>query len=428
MRDRLRESLRNIKRDALAGTITGMMAVPLTVGICMMSKYPVKTGIYTVIFAGFISFMTYLFRPGNYTGMPGVAAGLAPALALGVDTFGIHNMPFVILLTSLFQAIVWRYQLERYILRLVPPYLVEGLLAGVGLKIAMKFFPFLYDVEHKTAVWLNFEREVVLVLSVVSFIGFVLLYRIYHRKIPALPYVVILMTSVALSFFFTLPMINVENVPFHLALPLPDFSGLTHQGALWMFTKMFVFALMLGTIDIIEQVMSHVAIVRMDPQKREANTNNGLLAIWLANIGATSFGGMTNLDGLAKSSTNTIAGAQTKLSNVFTSLTLFGVVLFPVVLEHMPEYALGIIMVYSGWKMISNLRHVKESGRYAMVLSGLCGVLVYQLGIFEGLLITLFIHSCSQFILQKQTGKSSREILRIFAERLRDQKTTSSLS
>ena len=70
------------------------MAVPLTVGICLMSEYPIMTGLYTVIFAGVISFVTYLFRPGNYTGTPGVAAGLAPALALGVHTFGIEKYAF----------------------------------------------------------------------------------------------------------------------------------------------------------------------------------------------------------------------------------------------------------------------------------------------------------------------------------------------
>src|SRR4051812_8546024 len=31
-----------LKRDALAGTITGLMAIPLTVGICLMSEYPVQ--------------------------------------------------------------------------------------------------------------------------------------------------------------------------------------------------------------------------------------------------------------------------------------------------------------------------------------------------------------------------------------------------
>ncbi|MDP3091259.1 MAG: hypothetical protein Q8N04_11305 [Nitrospira sp.] len=35
-------------RDVAAGLIAGSMAIPLTVGIAMMSKYPIKVGLATV--------------------------------------------------------------------------------------------------------------------------------------------------------------------------------------------------------------------------------------------------------------------------------------------------------------------------------------------------------------------------------------------
>jgi MFS superfamily sulfate permease-like transporter len=78
----------NIRKDALAGTITGMVAVPLSIGICLMSEYPIQTGLITVIFACIIGFITFLCRQGNFVGVPGIAAGLAPVLALGVHKFG----------------------------------------------------------------------------------------------------------------------------------------------------------------------------------------------------------------------------------------------------------------------------------------------------------------------------------------------------
>jgi MFS superfamily sulfate permease-like transporter/ketosteroid isomerase-like protein len=411
-----------VKRDALAGTVTGIMAVPLTVGICLMSDYPIMTGLYTVIFAGLISFITYLFKPGNYTGMPGVAAGLAPVLALGVHTFGMENMPFVILLTAIFQMIVWKFQLERFILRVVPHYLVEGLLAGVGLKIALKFVPFLYDIEHETDTWLNYEREVVIILSIISFIAFVWLYKAYKKNMPALPYIAITATAIVISFFFPLPKITIDNVPFQLAWPLPHFGAMSGGAILWLLLKMVGYAIMLGVIDVIEQVMSNVAIEKMDPLKRTCDSNNSLLAIWVANIGATFFGGMTNLDGLAKSTTNTVAGAVTKLSNLFTSLVLLIFVFFPFLLTYLPEYALGIIMVYSGWKMIANIAHVRAEGRYALIMAGICGLLVWRLGIFEGLLLLLTIHAVIQFIFMKRLGQSNTEIWNHFKATFSEEK------
>jgi hypothetical protein len=38
-------------RDLAAGLITGVMAIPLSVGIAMMSDYPIKVGLATVAFA-----------------------------------------------------------------------------------------------------------------------------------------------------------------------------------------------------------------------------------------------------------------------------------------------------------------------------------------------------------------------------------------
>lgn len=210
IKQRFIDSMQHLRRDALAGSVVGIMAVPLTVGICLMSDYPVMTGLYTVIFATIISYLAYLVRPGNYVGTPGVAAGLAPALALGVSVFGMENMPFVIFLTAIFQLIVWRYKLEKYILKLVPHYLVEGLLAGVGLKIALKFLPFLYDIQHETDEWLNLERELILILSAVSFVMFVLLYKYYQKKMPALPYIVIMATGFGLTFFMPLPLLTMR--------------------------------------------------------------------------------------------------------------------------------------------------------------------------------------------------------------------------
>lgn len=413
-KSRFKDSLKYFKRDAMAGTVAGVMAVPLTIGICLMSDYPVMTGLYTVILAGVVSFITYLLKPGNYTGMPGVAAGLAPAMAMGVSVFGHENMPFVILITAIFQMIVWKFRLERYILRIVPHYLVEGLLAGVGLKIALKFVPFLYDIQHESGDWLNFEREVILILSVVSFVLFVLLYNYYKKKMPALPYFVIMATSATLAFFLPLAQISIESIPFHLALPLPHFEGLNTQETFFMGIKIIGYAMMLGTIDVIEQVMSNVAIEKIDPLKRKADSNNSLLAIWIANILGTFFGGMTNLDGLAKSTTNTVAGAMTKFSNIFTSLFLLIVVLNPWVITALPKYALGIIMVYSGWKMIANIAHVRSEGRYALIMAGVCALLVFEMGIFEGLIILLTAHAFIQYVFMKRIGKSTGEIMQQF--------------
>lgn len=399
----------HIKRDAMAGLITGLMAIPLSAGICIMSNYPVMTGLYTVIAAGIVSFICSLFRPGNYTGMPGVAAGLAPALALGITLFGIENMPFVILVTTFIQILVWRKKWERYILRLVPHYLVEGLLAGVGLKIMLKFLPYLEG--ENTLEW---------GIYISSMLAFVALYHYFGKKRPALPYIAITFTSLILGLYIPFDLLVLEAVPFQIQFPLPHFPMANTAELLVLSVKILAFAMMLASIDVIEQVMSNVAIEELDPFKRPTSSNNSLLAIWIANLIGTFFGGMTNLDGLAKSTTNTVAGAVTKLSNVFTSLVLLLAVLFPDVMTQIPLYALAVIMMYSGWKMVAKIGHTYHSGRYAFSLASLCAGMVFWFGIFEGLIIVLALHGIIRFIQLPKGTHTLKQAWGLLANQLHD--------
>lgn len=403
-------TLTTLQRDALAGVVTGLMAVPLTIGICLMSEYPVQIGLLTVVVACVLSFVLYLFKPGNHVGVPGIAAGLAPILAMGVHKFGYENMPWLIFLTALFQAIVWRYDLAKYILKAVPHFLIEGLLAGVGLKIAMKFFPYTYETVGESPSFWSSERAMVIFCAAMGFALFLYLYKRFKDTSPGVPYIAVIAGSVWLAFYVKFPMLHVEAVDLALAWPIPDFERISPI----MHVEMILYAAMLMLIDVIEQVMSNAAIEKIDPLGRPANTNNSLLVMWVGNLMSSFFGGMTNLDGLAKSSTNRMAGALTKMSNLFVAAVLGVVLVFPVLLTWLPEFSLAVLMIFTGWKMIAGLFHVAHEGRYAFGLALLCGLLVFQLGIFEGLLIVLGVHSFIVYVVYRQEQLPTLAIFKKF--------------
>lgn len=401
-------------RDLQAGIITGTMAIPLTVGIAMMSEYPIKVALATVALACFIGWINAWIKPGNYIGAPGVAAGLAPVLALGVANFGMENMAFVIFLTAFMQAIIWKFNLQKYILLAVPEYLVEGLLAGVGLKIAINFFAMIYEVPEglvSEPFWSS-ARIQMLMISISGFVAFLYLFTKFQTTQPAIPYFVLIIAGAILAQFIAMPMLHVEDVPLNLSLPLPHFdSALT-----WLYV--IGFAAMLAIIDVIEQVMSNAAIQKIDPLQRKCNTNNSLLAIWIANMGSSFFGGMTNLDGVAKSTTNKLAGAYTKFSVLVIGLVILFFVLNTQYLEYLPKFSLAVIMIFTGWKMIMGLLHVAHQGQYAMILATLCALLVYKLGIFEGLLLALAMHGIVNFIvLHHAHNIRARAIVKKYLER-----------
>jgi MFS superfamily sulfate permease-like transporter len=406
-----------VGRDIAAGLIAGSMAIPLTVGIAMMSEYPIKVGLATVAFACLIGWINAWFKPGNYIGCPGIAAGLAPVLAVGVATFGLENMAFAIFLTATFQAIIWHFNWQRYILTAVPVYLVEGLLAGVGLKIALKFLTFTYELPpgmEATDSFLNGARIQMILISMVGYGLFVYLFLKFKHTQPAIPYFVLIAAGTILAQFVSVPMLSMDDTELKLALPVPHFDNPL------MALFMVGFAVMLAMIDVIEQVMSNAAIEKIDPLKRKCNSNNSLLAIWIANMGSSFFGGMTNLDGLAKSTTNRLAGAYTKFSVLIIGCVVTFFTFNTHALEYLPKFALAVIMIFSGWKMIEGLVHVTHHGPYAMILAILCGILVFKVGIFEGLLIAMGVHGGVHYMMYANLEQiPGKEIIKRYIDDLK---------
>jgi MFS superfamily sulfate permease-like transporter len=225
-----------------------------------------------------------------------------------------------------------------------------------------------------------------------GFAGFLYLFSMFKDTKPAVPYFAIIIAGVVIAQFMSVPMLYVEDVAIKIAAPIPQIDSAM------ILVYMVLFCAMLAIIDVIEQVMSNAAIEKIDPLKRKCNSNNSLLAIWVANLGSSFFGGMTNLDGLAKSTTNRLAGAYTKFSIVFIGLVVTFFIWNADYLEYLPKFAIASIMLLSGYKMIAGLVHVTHYGPYAMMLAILCGALVWKLGIFEGLLIAMAVHAIVHYL------------------------------
>ena len=77
-------------------------------------------------------------------------------------------------------------------------------------------------------------------------------------------------------------------------------------------------------------------------------------------------------------------------------------------------------MIFTGWKMIEGLIHVTHHGPYAMILAILCGVLVFKVGIFEGLLIALAVHGGVHYMVSANLDKiPGRDIVKRYIDDLK---------
>ncbi len=73
-------------------------------------------------------------------------------------------------------------------------------------------------------------------------------------------------------------------------------------------------------------------------------------------------------------------------------------------------------MVFTGWKMIAGLYHVAQGGPYAFGLAMFCGFLVFQHGIFEGLVAALVLHSFITYVIYTHERVPTLVILKKFVK------------
>jgi MFS superfamily sulfate permease-like transporter len=106
-----------------------------------------------------------------------------------------------------------------------------------------------------------------------------------------------------------------------------------------------------------------------------------------------------------------LAGAYTKFSVLIIGSVVTFFTFNTHALEYLPKFALAIIMIFSGWKMIEGLVHVTHHGPYAMILAILCGVLVFKVGIFEGLLIAMAVHGIVHYMVYVNIEKMPGSVI-----------------
>jgi SulP family sulfate permease len=140
---------------------------------------------------------------------------------------------------------------------------------------------------------------------------------------------------------------------FKKTLLFPDF---THLGS----AKFWIVALTVAIVASLESLLSIEATDKLDPLKRESNSNKELVAQGIGNITSGFLGALPVTAVIVRSSANINAGATSKLSAVFHAVfLLLCVLLIPNVLMYIPNAALAAILIVTGYKL-ANVGLFKE--------------------------------------------------------------------
>lgn len=363
------DALRNYNKqlfykDAVAGLIVGVVALPLAIAFAIASGVSPEKGIITAIIAGFIISLL-----GGSRVQIGGPTGAFIVIVYGVvQQHGLNGLIIATLMAGILLIMMGVMRLGN-IIKLVPFPVIVGFTSGVAVII--------FSSEMKDLFGLNMaEMPVGFIDKWIAYVRHIPTYNIYAagvtfftlliiifwpkitRKIPG-SLVAILVTTVAV-YYLDLPVETIGSRfgEISASLPAPAFPHITPE-VLQSLVKPAITIALLGAI---ESLLSAVVADGMTGGNHRSDTE--LIAQGTANIFSSLFGGIPATGAIARTATNIKSGGRTPVAGIIHAVVLLLILLFVGKLAALiPMATLGGILVVVAYNM-------SEMKNFVSVLKG----------------------------------------------------------
>lgn len=423
------------KEDITSGFFVFLIALPLCMGIALASGFPPVSGIITAIVGGCVSSFlgsSALTIKGPAAGLIVIAISAVQELGMGDPVLGYKRCLAVGVLAALVQIVFATMKMGSFA-ELMPPSVVHGMLAAIGLIIISKQAHVLLGVtpsglspvELLAEIPRSFERlnpEVFLIggISLCILVLYPLIKHSAMRKIPA-PLIAIFL-SIPASFYFDFDHSHqyqlfggtyrvgpnfLVDLPGNIvkSISFPDFS--------YIFSiTSFKYVIMFALVGMVESLLTVSAVDSLDPKKKHSDLNKDLLSVGIGNIVASLIGGLPMISEIVRSKANIDNGARSHWSNVSHGIfLLISVAFFPHLLHYIPLAVLSAMLVYTGYRLSSpgEFIHTYKMGKDQFFLFSSTFVIT----LFSDLLIGVSCGLILKIILHKIRGASLRNPFRI---------------
>lgn len=339
--------------NLLAGTVVGVVALPLAMAFAIASGARPEQGLYTAIVAGLC---TALFG-GTRAQISGPTGAFVAVLAVITAQHGIAGLEVATVLAGLILVAMGFARLGA-VIRYIPEPVIIGFTSGIGVLIFVGQWKDFFGL-HPAATGLEFHARLLALIAALpglnpatAALGVLALVTLivgtrYLKRVPA-PLVAMLLAT-GLEWYFGFDGVATIGSAFGgIPREFPPFGlpPLSLAFVLQMAGPAFTIAL-LGAIESLlsATVADGMADTRHDP-------NQELIGQGIANIAAPLFGGFAATGAIARTATNIRNGATSPVAGVVHSLFLVLVLVFLApAAAHVPLAALAAILFYVAWNM-----------------------------------------------------------------------------
>ncbi len=404
----------HFKKDAIAGLIVFLIALPLCLGIAQASGAPLFSG----VVAGIIGGVIVGFLSGSQLSVVGPAAGLTAIVIVGISDLGAFNIFLcAVVIAGAFQLILGFLKAGSFS-NYIPSSVIEGMLAGIGLTIIIKQIPDAVGYKKDTTAIMSdaddgfhfdFINNAVhhievgaLIIAVIGLALLIMWQTKWFKKIQLLPaglvvvVIGVIINAILLSNGSTHALEDSHLVSLPIANSFTDFIHHFTFPSIEGFKDPKVWQLggVIAVVASIETLLCIEATDKLDPQKRSTPTNRELKAQGIGNMLSGLVGGLPMTSVIVRSSANINAGARTKLSTIIHGmLLLVCAASIPMVLNLIPKAALAAILIFTGYKLCNPkvFKHMWKGGWTQFIPFVVTTVAVVGLDLLKGVGIGLVI-------------------------------------
>ena len=374
------------RSDLVAGTVVGIVALPLSMALAIASGVAPQHGLYTAIVAG----AAVALLGGSRVQVSGPTAAFVVLLAPIAARFGLGGLLLATLLAGALLVVMGLARLGRLI-EFVPYPVTTGFTAGIAVVIATLQIKDLLGLTVGPLPDSYLERLVVLARAlptahlpdVVVGVGTLVLLLAWPRLRTRLPaplvglavaaagavlaarwFPGVEVATIANRFSTTIDGVVHAGIPRLPPLPLlpwhqPGPGGEPLGLSLATLRAIAPSAFAIAMLGAIESLLSAVVADGMIRRKHDPDAE--LLAQGIGNLLAPFFGGIAATGAIARTATNVRAGARSPFAAVVHSaFVLAAVGLLAPVLGYLPMASLAALLLVVAWNM-SEARHVLRS-------------------------------------------------------------------
>lgn len=380
----------DFKRDALAGLVVGIVALPLAMALAIGVGVPPQLGLYTAIVAGFL----VAALGGSRTQVTGPTAAFIVILAPIYTKFGLAGLYISGIMGGLILIVMGLFRLGQMI-QFIPHPVTTGFTAGIATVIATLQIKDLlgltlasnpeHFVERIIAMAQAIDTASLSELGIGAFTFAVLLFFPHlTRRFPAPLVAVPAAALLALLLGQVLPNFQVATIAsrfqtvvdgtvFHGIPQLPPLpivpwladgpSGQPFHLTFDNFRALFSGALAVAMLGAIESLLSAVVADGLARTKHEPDAE--LISLGIGNVVVPFFGGVPATGAIARTATNIKAGARSPIAAMVHALTILAAVLLLAPwLGYLPMASLAALLLLVAWNM-SEAKHFVHTIRVA---------------------------------------------------------------